>query len=77
MYTPLLQFGIPGGAELLVIPIILALNLVLAVGFVGGIGYFLLRIRSDGSVGERLARIERKIGKLEAQVEHMQAEREE
>lgn len=77
MYTPLLQFGIPGGAELLVIPIILALNLVLVVGFLGGIGYFRLRIRSDGSVDERLARIERKVGRLEAQVEHMQAEREE
>ena len=77
MYTPLLQFGIPGRAELLVIPIVLALNLVLVVGFLGGLGYFLLRIRSDGSVDERLARIEQRIGRLEAQVEHMQREREE
>jgi len=75
--VPLLQLGIPGGPELLVIPLVLVLNLVFIVGFVGGIGYFVLRVRSGGSVNERLDRIERKVGKLEAQVEHMQQEREE
>ena len=37
----------------------------------GGVGYFVLRIRSGGSVDERLKRMERKIGRLEAEVEHL------
>jgi len=69
-----LQFGVPGGPELLVIALALLLNLVVLVGFLGGLGYFVLRIRSGGSVDERLGRIERKIGRLEAQVEHLQDE---
>jgi len=69
-----LQMGVPGGPELLVIALALVLNLVVLVGFLGGLGYFLLRIRSGGSVDERLDRIERKIGRLEAQVEHLQEE---
>jgi len=40
--------------------------------YLGGLGYFLLRIRSGGSVSDRLDRIERKIGRLEAQVEQLQ-----
>jgi len=69
-----LQMGVPGGPELLVIALALVLNLVVLVGFLGGLGYFILRIRSGGSVDERLDRIERKIGRLEAQVEHLQEE---
>jgi len=63
---------IPGGPELLVVVIALGLNLLVLVGFLGGLGYFLLRIRSGGSVSDRLDRIERKIGRLEAQVEQLQ-----
>ncbi|MFC7176063.1 hypothetical protein [Halosegnis marinus] len=66
-----LQFGIPGGPEILVIGVVLLLNLVVIAGFLGGVGYFVLRIRSGGSVDERLDRIERKIGRLEAEVEHL------
>jgi hypothetical protein len=64
--------GLPGGPEILIILLALVLNLLVLVGFLGGLGYFLLRIRSGGSVDERLDRIERKIGRLEAQVEHLQ-----
>lgn len=63
---------IPGGSELLIIAVVLILNLLVLVAILGGFGYFLLRIRSGGSVGERLDRIERKIGRLEAQVESLQ-----
>jgi len=63
---------IPGGPELLIIAVVLILNLLVLVAILGGFGYFLLRIRSGGSVGERLDRIERKIGRLEAQVEYLQ-----
>jgi hypothetical protein len=69
-----LQMGVPGGPELIVIVLALFVNLVVLVGFLGGLGYFVLRIRSGGSVDERLDRIERKIGRLEAQVEHLQEE---
>ncbi|MBX0288466.1 hypothetical protein EGH22_19215 [Halomicroarcula sp. F28] len=65
---------VPGGPELFVLVIALGLNLVVLVGVLGGLGYFLLRIRSGGSVSERLDRIERKIGRLEAQVEQLQDE---
>ncbi|MDS0284521.1 hypothetical protein [Haloarcula onubensis] len=65
---------IPGGPELLVLVIALGLNLLVLVGVLGGLGYFLLRIRSGGSVSDRLDRIERKIGRLEAQVEQLQDE---
>jgi hypothetical protein len=68
---------IPGGPELLIIAIALILNLLILVAIVGGLGYFLLRIRSGGSVGERLDRIERKIGRLEAQVKHLQDDKSE
>jgi len=63
---------IPGGPEILVLVIALGLNLLVLIGFLGGLGYFLLRIRSGGSVSDRLDRIERKIGRLEAQVEQLQ-----
>ncbi|WP_390184784.1 hypothetical protein [Haladaptatus pallidirubidus] len=43
-------------------------------GVLGGLGYFILRVRSGGSVDERLDRMERKIGRLEAHVEHLQDE---
>jgi uncharacterized membrane protein len=68
---------IPGGPELLIIVIALVLNLLILVAVLGGFGYFLLRIQSGGSVGERLDRIERKIGRLEAQVEHLQDDKSE
>ena len=64
----------PGGPELLVLGIALGLNLLVLVGVLGGLGYFLLRIRSGGSVSDRLDRIERKIGRLEAQVEQLQGD---
>jgi hypothetical protein len=38
----------------------------------GGLGYFLLRIRSGGSVSERLDRIERNVGRLEVQIARLQ-----
>ena len=47
-------------------------TLVVLIGFLGGLGYVLLRVRSGGSVSERLDRIERKVGRLEAQLEHLQ-----
>lgn len=62
---------IPGGPELVILLLALIVNLFILVGFIGGVGYFLLRIRSGGSVDERLDRIERKIGRLEAQVENL------
>jgi len=63
---------IPGGPELFVLVLALVLNLLVLVAFLGGLGYFLLRIRSGGSVSDRLDRIERKIGRLDAQVERLQ-----
>jgi hypothetical protein len=60
---------LPGGPELAILILSLVTSLAVAVGFVGGIGYFYLRVRSGGSVAERLGRIERKVGRLEAQVE--------
>jgi len=70
MFVPIQ--GIPGGPELVVVALALVLNLVLLVAVLGGLGYFYLRIKSGGSVDERLDRIERKIGRLEAQVEELQ-----
>ena len=70
----MVSLQIPGGPELLVLVIALGLNLLVLVGFLGGLGYFLLRIRSGGSVSDRLDRIERKIGRLEAQVEQLQGD---
>ncbi|WP_324664498.1 hypothetical protein [Haloarcula sediminis] len=63
---------VPAGPELILLVLALGLNLLVLVGFLGGLSYFLLRIRSGGSVSERLDRIERKIGRLEAQVEQLQ-----
>jgi hypothetical protein len=60
---------LPGGPELAILILSLVTSLAVAVGFVGGIEYFYLRVRSGGSVAERLGRIERKVGRLEAQVE--------
>lgn len=68
----MVPFQVPGGPELLVLGIALGLNILVLVGVVGGLGYFLLRIRSGGNVSDRLNRIERKIGRLEAQVERLQ-----
>ncbi|MFB6160021.1 MAG: hypothetical protein ABEJ61_02475 [Haloferacaceae archaeon] len=62
---------IPGGPELPILLVAVVLNVLILIGLLGGLGYFLLRIRSGGSVDERLDRIERKIGRLEAQVEHL------
>jgi uncharacterized membrane protein YciS (DUF1049 family) len=63
---------LPGGPELVILALSLLTSLVVAVGFVGGVGYFYLRVRSGGSVAERLGRIERKVGRLEAQVEALE-----
>lgn len=68
----MLPLQVPAGPELLVVGIVLGLNLLVLVGVVGGLGYFLLRIRSGGNVSDRLDRIERKTGRLEAQVERLQ-----
>ena len=68
----MVPFQIPGDPELVVLIVILSLNLLMLIGVVGGLGYFHLRLRSGGSVGERLNRIERKIGRLEAEVEYLQ-----
>ena len=51
--------------------VVLFIYVPLILGVVGGLGYFLLRIRSGGSVDERLGRIERKVGRLEATVEDL------
>jgi hypothetical protein len=64
----------PGGPEIVVVVLALALNLLLLVGLLGGLGYFLLRIRSGGSVADRLGRIERAVGRLEARVERLETE---
>jgi hypothetical protein len=64
----------PGGPEIVVILLALAFNVLLLVGLLGGLGYFLLRIRSGGSVADRLGRIERAVGRLEAQVERVETE---
>lgn len=64
---------VPGSPELVVLALALVLNALLLVGFLGGLGYVVLRIRSGGSVDERLDRIERKVGRLEAQVERLTA----
>jgi hypothetical protein len=54
-------FG-PIGPELPIVIMALGLNILVLVGVLGGLGYFLLRIRSGGNVSDRLNRIERKIG---------------
>lgn len=66
---PTLQFGIPGGPEVVLLLFALLVYVPLVLGVVGGLGYFYLRIQSGGSVGERLDRIERKVGGLEVRVE--------
>ena len=68
----MLLLQLPGGPELILVVLAIGLNLFVLIGVLGGLGYFLLRIRSGGSVSERLGRIERKIGRLEAQVEQLQ-----
>ncbi|MFB6156859.1 MAG: hypothetical protein ABEJ34_03345 [Haloferacaceae archaeon] len=65
---------LPGAPELLVLLLVLLVNVVVLVGVLGGLGYFFLRIRSGGSVDERFERIERKVGRLEAQTEHLEGE---
>ncbi|MFT4885486.1 MAG: hypothetical protein ACI8U4_003012 [Natronomonas sp.] len=70
----MLPLQMPGGPELFVIVLMLVINVLVIIAALGGLGYFLLRIRSGGSVDERLDRIERKIGRLEAQVEALQDE---
>jgi hypothetical protein len=63
-----------GGLELAVVVFTIIFYLCALFAVLGGFGYFLLRIRSGGSVNERLNRMERKIGRLEAQVEYLQDE---
>ena len=65
------------GFELLFIALMLVVYASILFGVLGGLGYFILRFRSGGSVDERLDRMERKIGRLEAHVEHLQDERDE
>ena len=68
----MIPLQVPGAPELLLVALAIAINLVVLIGFLGGLGYVLLRVRSGGSVSERLDRIERKVGRLEAQLEHLQ-----
>ncbi|ODR82588.1 hypothetical protein BG842_17920 [Haladaptatus sp. W1] len=65
------------GFELVFIALMLVVYASILFGVLGGLGYFILRFRSGGSVDERLDRMERKIGRLEAHVEHLQDERDE
>lgn len=59
----MLPLQVPGGPELILILVAVVL------GVLGGISFFLLRVRSGGDVEERLERIERKVGGLEARIE--------
>jgi hypothetical protein len=68
----MIPLQVPSGPELILVGLVIGLNLLILVGILGGMGYVLLRIRSGGNVSERLDRIERKIGRLEAQVEQLQ-----
>lgn len=65
------------GFELVFIALMLVVSAAILFGVLGGLGYFILRVRSGGSVDERLDRMERMIGRLEAHVEHPQDERDE
>ncbi|MFC6939060.1 hypothetical protein ACFQE8_03670 [Salinirubellus sp. GCM10025818] len=67
----MLPLQVPGGPELILIALNLLVLLAVLLGILGGIGFFLLRMRSGGDVEERLDRIERKIGGLEARVEDL------
>lgn len=62
---------IPGGPELILILLNLLILVAVVLGVIGGLGYFFLRVRSGGDVQERLERIERKVGGLEARVEDL------
>jgi hypothetical protein len=62
---------IPGGPEIVLILLNLVILAAIAVGIIGGVGFFLLRMRSGGDVEERLERIERKVGGLEARAEDL------
>ena len=68
----MIPLQVPGAPELLLVALAIGINLVVLIGFLGGLGCVLLRVRSGGSVSERLDRIERKVGRLEAQLEHLQ-----
>jgi len=70
-------FQIPVDPELLIIIIAVIQILLVLVGVIGGLNYYLLRARSGGSVSDRLNRIEQKIGRLEAQVEQLQDDKSE
>jgi hypothetical protein len=67
----MLPLQIPGGPELVLILLNLVILAAVAVGIIGGLGFFILRVRSGGDVEERLERIERKVGGLEARVEDL------
>ena len=62
---------VPGGPELILILLNLLILAAVVLGVLGGIGFFFLRLRSGGDVEERLERIERKAGGLEARVEDL------
>lgn len=64
-----LQFGSPLGVTFAAVTVIL--NLLIIFALLGGLGFFYLRFQSGGDVDERLDRMERKIGRLEAQVEQL------
>lgn len=67
----MLPLQVPGGPELVLILLNLLILAAIVVGVLGGIGFFVLRMRSGGDVEERLERIERKVGGLEARVEDL------
>jgi len=63
----LLQLSNLSGAAFVVIAILF--NVLVIFAFLGGLGFFFLRFRSGGNVEERLGRMEREIGRLQAKVE--------
>jgi len=59
------QSGIPGGPELLVILVVFPL-------MAGGIALLVKRASGSGGRSERLAEVERRVGRLEARVDRLE-----
>ena len=68
----MIPLRVSGGPERLLVALAIALNLVVLIGFLGGRCCVLFRVRLDGSVSERLDRMERHINRLKSQVAHRQ-----
>jgi hypothetical protein len=71
MLVPI-QLASPLGVTFAAITVLL--NLLIIFALVGGLGFFYLRFQSGGDVDERLDRMEREIGRLEAQVERLESD---